>query len=60
MVDAEPEVVVELDPRARRAEIAAGVAAGMVAQPRRRIGLGREYGSIGDAASHPVWEAAVA
>src|SRR5882762_796076 len=39
---AEPVVAVEFEARSRRAEIRPGVAAGVVAQAYRRIGLGRE------------------
>src|SRR5712692_3999820 len=43
MLKAEPIVAVEFEPRSGGAEIAAGIAARMVAQPRRRQGLGREH-----------------
>src|SRR5712691_7812619 len=44
MLKAEPVVTVEFEPRPGGAEIAAGIAAGVVAQAGRRQGLGREHG----------------
>src|SRR6266851_4636056 len=44
MFEAEPVVAVEFEPRSGRAEIAAALAARVVAQARRRQGFGREDG----------------
>src|SRR5438105_9443211 len=42
MFEAEPVIAVEFEARSGRAEIGPGIAAGVVAQPYRRVRLGRE------------------
>src|SRR5215813_4476145 len=44
VIEAEPVIIVQLEPRFRRTELPAGDAAGMIARPHRGVGLRREYG----------------